>query len=66
MFFLEAILEKPFPSPGERFVVSVVSWREAGKVEDFAFTRPDDNDTLFDYVCPLTLRRHTPYFLCLN
>jgi hypothetical protein len=49
-YFVEAILTQQLPAPGGSITVSVCSWDKPGCVDDFTFTRPNDNDSVFDYV----------------
>jgi hypothetical protein len=47
---LEQILGARFPKPGQSIQFPVVSWRTPGQIDTLIFTRPDDDDSLFDYV----------------
>ena len=49
-FFLQAVLGEKFPHPGESVSVSVVSWKVPGRIDTLTFARPDDNESLYDYV----------------
>ncbi|ELR17283.1 DENN (AEX3) domain containing protein [Acanthamoeba castellanii str. Neff] len=46
---LDAVYRQPLPPPGGSFNVTVRSIVDA-KPEHFFFTRPDDSDSMFDYV----------------
>jgi hypothetical protein len=46
---LDAVYRQPLPPPGGSFNVTVRSIVDA-KPENFFFTRPDDSDSMFDYV----------------
>mmetsp|Transcript_37836 Transcript_37836/g.95089 ORF Transcript_37836/g.95089 Transcript_37836/m.95089 type:complete len:750 (+) Transcript_37836:78-2327(+) len=49
-YFVEAILTQRLPPPGGSITVSVCSWDKPGCVDDFTFARPNDNDSVFDYI----------------